>query len=180
MGGDFNAGVIDWETGLVPDDSPNRLLKEKLTEVISEAGPQQMQREPTRGQNLLDLFCCNKPPLVKSHISIPGISDHSIVLADCDLKATINKKPPRKGYQWSKADWQLMNYRSVSMICITCKLFEHIICKHILANLEDHKILTDLQHGFRSGRSCETQLVTTFQDLAQMHNKKAVKLTLPF
>ena len=40
-----------------------------------------------------------------------------------------------------------------------------IICKHILAHLEDHKILTDLQHGFRSGRSCETQLVTTFQDL---------------
>ena len=65
-----------------------------------------------------------------------------------------------------------MNYRPVSWTCITCKLFEHIICKHILAHLEDHKILTDLQHGFRSGRSCETQLVTTFQDLAQMHNKK--------
>ena len=35
---DFNAGGIDWETGLVPDDSPNILLKEKLIEVISEAG----------------------------------------------------------------------------------------------------------------------------------------------
>ena len=32
------------------------------------------------------------------------------------------------------------------------------ICKHILAHLEDHKILTNLQHGFRSGRSRETQL----------------------
>ena len=51
-----------------------------------------MQREPTRGQNLLDLFCCNKSSLVKACISIPGISDHNIVLADCDLKATINKK----------------------------------------------------------------------------------------
>ena len=29
LGGDFNAGGIDGETGLVPDDSPNRLLKEK-------------------------------------------------------------------------------------------------------------------------------------------------------
>ena len=45
LGGDFNAGGIDWETGLVPDDSPNILLKEKLIEVISEAGLQQMQRE---------------------------------------------------------------------------------------------------------------------------------------
>ena len=54
LGGDYNAGGIDWETGLVSDDSPNRLLKEKLIEVISEAGLQQMQREPTRVQNLLD------------------------------------------------------------------------------------------------------------------------------
>ena len=75
---------------------------------------------------------------------------------------------------------QTVNYHPVSLTCITCKLFDHIICKHILVHLEDHKILTDLQHCFRSGRSCETQLVTTFQDLPQMHNKKAVKLTLPF
>ena len=75
---------------------------------------------------------------------------------------------------------QAVNYRPVSLTCITCKLFEHIICKHISALLEDRNILTDLHHGFRSGTSCETQLVTTFQDLAQMHNKKAVKLTLPF
>ena len=57
---------------------------------------------------------------------------------------------------------QAVNYRPVSLTCITCKLLQHIICKHIFAHLEDHKILADLQHGFRSGRSCETQLVTTF------------------
>ena len=104
LGGDYNAESIDWESGLVHDDSPNILLKEKLIEVISEAVPQQKQREPTRGQNLLDLFCCNKPSLVTACISIPGISDPSIVLANCDQKATINKKPQKKVYQWSKAD----------------------------------------------------------------------------
>ena len=52
------------------------------------------------------------------------------------------------------------NYRPVSLTCITCKLFEHIVCRHILDHVEDHKILTNLQHGFRSGRSCETQLIT--------------------
>ena len=113
VGGDFSAGGIDWETGLLPDDSPNRLLKEKLIKVISEVGLQQMQREPTRGQNLLDLLCCNKPSRVIACISIPGISDHSIVLAYCDLKATINKKPPRKVYQWSKADWQIVKEQTV-------------------------------------------------------------------
>ena len=42
---------------------------------------------------------------------------------------------------------QAVNYRSVSLTCITCMLFEHIICNDILAHLENHKILTDLQHG---------------------------------
>ena len=88
----------------MPDDSPNRLLKEKRIEVISEAGLQ---------QNLQDLLCCNKPSLVKACISIHGISDHCIVLADCNLKATINKKPPRKVYQWSKSDWQLVKEQTI-------------------------------------------------------------------
>ena len=74
--------------------------------------------------------------------------------------------------------YRQVNYNPVSLTCITCKLFEHIICKHILAHLEDYKILTDLQHGFRSGRSCETQLVTIFQDLAQMHNKKGNQIDI--
>ena len=51
-----------------------------------------MRREPTKGQNLLDLFCCNKPSLVKSITSIPCISDHNIVLADCKLKPSIVTK----------------------------------------------------------------------------------------
>ena len=395
-----------------------------------------MQREPTRGQNLLDLFCCNKPSLVKSITSIPGISDHNIVLADCKLKPSIITKPQRKIYQWSKADWhslreqtvvfaedflasattrsvnenyikfrtyleevmenkipsklsskrfklpwfnrelkrlcrkkarkykkakrsgredhweqykefqkvvqakltegrwdyinrflqigletgnkkpfwkylrvqkqedfgisalksngkmftdrksiseilntqfksvftkktsskipelpgvtfpsikdlkitefgvfklldkidvskasgpdcipgrilqnlarelapvlhfifeqslntgdlpaewtlanvapifkkgsklQAVNYRPVSLTCISCKLFEHIVCKHILGHLEDHEILTDLQHGFRSGRSCETQLITTFHDIASAYNKKGIQIDI--
>ena len=47
---------------------------------------------------------------------------------------------------------QAVNYRPVSPTCITCNLFELIICKPILAHLEVHKILKDLQDGFRSGR----------------------------
>ena len=73
---------------------------------------------------------------------------------------------------------QAINYRPVSLTCITCKLFEHIICRHVLDHLEQHKILTDLQHGFRSGRSCETQLITTFQDIAEMYDKKGSQIDI--
>ena len=57
------------------------------------------------------------------------------------------------------------NYRPVSLTCVSCKLLEHIVCKHILDHLERNKILTSLNHGFRFGYSCETQLVTTVHDL---------------
>ena len=39
------------------------------------------------------------------------------------------------------------------------------ICKHVLDHLERNNILTLLNHGFRSGYSCETQLVSTVHDL---------------
>ena len=58
----------------------------------------------------------------------------------------------------------------------TCKLFEHIVCKHILGHLEEHGIPTDLQHGFRTGRSCETQIITTFHDIASAYNKKGSQI----
>ena len=57
------------------------------------------------------------------------------------------------------------NYRPVSLTCVSCKLLEHIICKHILDHLEKNKILTSLNHGFRSGYSYEMQLVATIHDL---------------
>ena len=42
---------------------------------------------------------------------------------------------------------QAVNYRPVSLTYITCKLFEHLVYKHILGHPEEHGILTDLQHG---------------------------------
>jgi hypothetical protein len=64
------------------------------------------------------------------------------------------------------------NYRPVSLTCVCCKLLEHIITRHILAHSENHSLLTSLQHGFRSGLSCETQLLLTIQDITQAYNLK--------
>ena len=68
--------------------------------------------------------------------------------------------------EYKKGDIHLPeNYRPVSLTCVSCKILEHIICKHILDHLEWNKILTSLNHGFRSGYSSETQLVKTVLDL---------------
>ena len=61
-----------------------------------------------------------------------------------------------------------VNYRPISLTCKCCKALEHIICFSIHAHLEENKILSNVQHGFRKRRSCETQLITTIDDLAQI------------
>ncbi|KXJ16916.1 putative RNA-directed DNA polymerase from transposon X-element [Exaiptasia diaphana] len=58
------------------------------------------------------------------------------------------------------------NYRPVSLTSVICKTLEHILYKAIINHLEKYNILTYCQHGFRQGRSCETQLVTTLEDIA--------------
>ena len=64
------------------------------------------------------------------------------------------------------------NYRPVSLTCVCCKLLEHIICRHMMAHFENFDILTNLQHGFRSGHSCESQLLITTDDLFKNFDNK--------
>ena len=56
-----------------------------------------------------------------------------------------------------------INYRPISLTCI----MEHIIASNLMKHLESNNILYDLQHGFRSSRSCETQLISFIQKLAK-------------
>lgn len=61
------------------------------------------------------------------------------------------------------------NYRPVTLTSVICKLLEHIICRNIIAHYEANKILTSLNHGFRSGYSCETQLLTVIDDFTSSY-----------
>ena len=53
------------------------------------------------------------------------------------------------------------NYQPIFLTRMPCKILEHIISTSIHKHLESYNILTDLQHGFRSRRSCEISLLTT-------------------
>ena len=61
--------------------------------------------------------------------------------------------------------YKASNYRPVSLTSITCKIMEHVLASQIMKHLERNKILFKLQFGFRSNRSCETQLPQLVQDL---------------
>ena len=64
------------------------------------------------------------------------------------------------------------NYRPISLTSVPCKILEHIICHHIHLHLESNNILTHLNHGFRSGYSCKSQLLTTTHDLLNSFDQK--------
>ena len=58
------------------------------------------------------------------------------------------------------------NYRPVSLTCIIAKCMEHILVSNMMKHLELNNILHPLQHRFRKKYSCETQLLSLFQNLA--------------
>ena len=65
---------------------------------------------------------------------------------------------------------QVCNYRPVSLTSICSKILEHIIYSSIFSHLQTHHILSEEQHGFQAGKSCETQLILTINDFANCLN----------
>ena len=59
------------------------------------------------------------------------------------------------------------NYRPISLTCVCANLLEHIICKQIMSHFSKNKILTPVQHSFRSRHSCESWLLITTDDFIQ-------------
>ena len=93
---------------------------------------------------------------------------------------------------WSKANISTIykkgsrtdpsNYRPISLTSICCKIMEHVIYSHIMYHLNQHKALSNYQHGFIARRSCETQLLTTFHKILEAnensHQVDAIVLDL--
>jgi hypothetical protein len=58
------------------------------------------------------------------------------------------------------------NYRPVSLTSVVCKQMEHVIAGYVRQVWEMSEWLYEGQHGFRPGYSCERQVVTVCQDIA--------------
>ena len=63
------------------------------------------------------------------------------------------------------------NYRPVSLTSHVVKVFERFIRKKIVHHLDSNDLICSIQHGFRSGRSCLTQLLHHFDDAMESLTK---------
>ena len=59
---------------------------------------------PSRINNILDVFCTNRPSLINTCYPLPGISDHEIIFVSSFTSVRLNPPTKRKIYLWSKAD----------------------------------------------------------------------------
>ena len=81
------------ETGSAGKGAGRPEFCRKLIGITQDASLEQQNLQPTRGQNILDLFLTNNPTLTQQVKVIPGLSDHDSVLVDSLLCHFLQGKP---------------------------------------------------------------------------------------
>ena len=107
--GDFNCPDMSWETGNVNTCSPDRSTQQSLIDVTESAQLTQVHNSSIRKTKLLDLVFTTNPTIVTHSVSVPGISDHDIIVTDFDVKIQYQNKQRRQIYQFARADWLSLN-----------------------------------------------------------------------
>ena len=86
-------------------DCSHKQVYDFFLSTIADYNFTQVVTEPTRKDNILDLFLTTNPTLINKVNCSPGLGDHDVVSAEALLKPTLHKQKPRKVFIFSKADW---------------------------------------------------------------------------
>ena len=89
-----------------------------------------MTTEPTRQNNILDLFLTTNPTLVWRVNCLPGLGNHDMVIADCSIKPSMQKIKPRKVQIFRKADWSKLK-------SLMAEIRDKFINEHLGRSVED-------------------------------------------
>jgi hypothetical protein len=63
---------------------------------------------------------------------------------------------------------EVTNYRPISLLSIVSKILERFVHSELLSKCNELNILPASQHGFLPGRSCLTNLLTTYDSITQL------------
>ncbi|CAC5391834.1 unnamed protein product [Mytilus coruscus] len=119
ISGDLNLPDIDWPSMTIEGKMYPKEMNEIFLDLLNNLGLDQLVNFPTRKDNILDIFCTNQPNLITKIKSIPGISDHNIVLVDAICKPKRATQCPHKIFVWKKVDLEKLKYYQIIlyMIC---------------------------------------------------------------
>jgi len=82
-------------------------------------------------------------------------------------------------YKSNDAD-DVNNYRPISLLPIFSKILEKIVAKQLMSYLEHYKLLSDAQHGFRSGLSTESALLKVTEKIYKNMDNRKISLLILF
>ena len=95
IGGDANLPDIDSSNSSITGNNYSIPINTAFVNVVHDICAEQVVTFPTRLENTLDISITNRPTLVSKCTSIPGLSDHHIVLTDANV-IPLRQKPPKK------------------------------------------------------------------------------------
>ena len=114
LAGDFNLPSIDWETNSIKKTKQKKKKQKNyqyslsvnnlFLEMSQNLGLKQIVSEPTRGNNILDLFFTNNTELIDKTEIVSGVSDHEAVIISSRLPFRHQKQPRCKILLWNRAD----------------------------------------------------------------------------
>ncbi len=68
------------------------------------------------------------------------------------------------------------NYRPISLLSTLSKLLEKIVCRQLVAHLEDNELIYAHQYGFQHGKSTEHNIIQLTNFLHSALNEKNTPL----
>ena len=104
LSGDFNLPDIDWVSHSITTHQYSTTINQLYLDLASDLGLSQTVLEPTRGNNILDLFFTNNKDLIKKSEVISGVSDHEAVVIESRLFIKVKKPKKRVTRLWKKVD----------------------------------------------------------------------------
>ena len=87
-----------------PNPQYGKEINKKLTDIVNENDLAEIVREPTRGNNIMDLMFTTNHGLISSVEVHPGMSDHNVIITDVNLQTKSAKTKSHRVLLYKKAD----------------------------------------------------------------------------
>ena len=100
--GDFNHRTIDWD---IPRAEH---ADQEFLEAVQDCSLTQHVREPTRGENILDLILSTEEYMIEDTTILPPLSnsDHNVISFSLIVEERLSENSTIKIVDYNKADWE--------------------------------------------------------------------------
>jgi len=124
LGGDFNCPEVEWVSGSLVDSYITANFHKSLITFAHNSMLEQIVTQPTRENNILDLCFITHPDYIEQCTTVPGFSDHDVVIVDLINLHTSHNKHERKIYFFIIEQTGMLSEKRLLQfqICIIYKL----------------------------------------------------------